>query len=314
MALTNCAKVGIEEVVTPKSDKGPNLLSCTHRFACLLKDQLYGCSQIIVADAVGNSSKVLEGLHVCPQETFLFLGGKGHDKGSTGVTEAHDEELHSLVRALNDSLSLSPIDLCILARLKFQGKKNIRDQTLFFALGDILPDAGFTALIACLTQNLKDFVRGVALFYWKLLVLLEQSLYPLRVRAKDWRWLGASQLIRFGRVMTNNSPDGVSTVPLFSGDLVDTLLLQKIGASDLFLLVFIEHGHGTQTRLLLLGIKTTACVFAERIGEQEKAFVLLLRILSQLATIFKAAQVVFAYAQCFCRLFLLPRGRRCTFG
>src|SRR5262249_27799938 len=78
VSLTDRAEMRGEEVVTAKSHKGSNLLSCTHCSACLLKGQFYGCSQIIVADAVGNSSKVLEGLHVCPLEAFLFLGGEGH--------------------------------------------------------------------------------------------------------------------------------------------------------------------------------------------------------------------------------------------
>jgi hypothetical protein len=79
-------------------------------------------------------------------------------------------------------------------------------------------------------------------------------------------------MVWFGKVIRNDSPHGISIVPLFSGDLAHAFLLQKIGTSDLFLLVFIEHGHGSQTRLLLLGTKTTAWVFAERIGEQGESF------------------------------------------
>ena len=78
-----------------------------------------GC-QVVIANPMGNASKVAKGLHVGPQKTFLVLRGKTSGVGATRVTEMHHEKLHFLSLAIQDSYGLTPIHLSILARLEFQ--------------------------------------------------------------------------------------------------------------------------------------------------------------------------------------------------
>src|SRR6266566_2248756 len=103
----------------------PVSAGCQDEFAILVffHGQFDGGCQVIIADTGRHTFKEVERLHMGIQKTLLILRGKRHDKRSPRVAEPHHKILYSLTDATDDRDSLTPINLCILALIVFQGKK-----------------------------------------------------------------------------------------------------------------------------------------------------------------------------------------------
>ncbi len=108
-----------------------------------------------------------------PEKTLLVLRGETSGVGATRVTEVHDEKLHFLSLAIQDRYGLTPIHLCILARLKFERQEQFRGMVILFPGGDMLPDTRLAALIALGLDDLKDAMRGVPLLAGEMVILCD---------------------------------------------------------------------------------------------------------------------------------------------
>src|SRR6266566_3391460 len=105
-------EMGVEQVVTAKGDERtlffPN---------ASLHQRLDSGRQIVIAQAMRNASKELEGAHMPVEERFLLLSWKRHDKRPARVGQMHHEDLHLLLLAFQNDLCFSPVDLGVLSRL-----------------------------------------------------------------------------------------------------------------------------------------------------------------------------------------------------
>ena len=114
MPLRRGTEMGVEEVVTAKGDERtlffPN---------ASLHQRLDSGRQIVIAQAMRNASKELEGAHRPVEERFLLLSWKRHDKRPARVGQMHHEDLHLLLHSGQNDLCFSPVDLGVLSRLKF---------------------------------------------------------------------------------------------------------------------------------------------------------------------------------------------------
>src|SRR5260221_8048652 len=113
MTLAGCAKMGLKEVMRTERDESTHFLTGPARSPRFLKDNFHCRSQVVVAQPTGNPRKVLKGFDMTHEETFLALRGKNHRKGSARKAQPHNEKLHFLVLAADDSIGFSPIHLRI---------------------------------------------------------------------------------------------------------------------------------------------------------------------------------------------------------
>lgn len=231
----------LEEVMAPKTHKGSNLLTRASSFPRAIRHDLDGCAEIVVTDAVGNPAKVFEGAEMRIQETFLGLRGKRHRERPAGVAQTHQEELDFLAVSIDDSDGLAPIDLGILARIKFQWEKHLWPLVFPSAFGDVVAYARFTAPVSLGLDDFKDAMRGVALFAGYLFILLEQRLNTRLIGAKDGRRSRPRQLVGLGRCIGNGFFNGLTAVACFSGDLANAFLLQIVGSSNVLFVAFVQH-------------------------------------------------------------------------
>src|SRR5579883_3013100 len=128
-------------------------------------------SQIIITDAMGDTRKVVKGLHMPEKEALLFLGGEGHGKGPSRVTEPHNEELHLLTTTSHLDPCLPPICLGILTWLEFQGNKDFGKLPRGHQSGDGMANSRLRPLISFVSKHFKDPACGVVLFEGQLLIL-----------------------------------------------------------------------------------------------------------------------------------------------
>ena len=89
--------------------------------------------------------------------------GIGHHEAAARVVEPHHEDLDDLLHPCQNHLGFSPVHLCILPWLKLQGQKHFGRFLGFAPAHPIGLDARFTAGISLGLQQLKEFMRGVAL-------------------------------------------------------------------------------------------------------------------------------------------------------
>ncbi len=132
----------------------------------------------------------------------------------------------------NDRGGFSPVHLCILARLKFEGEKHVWCARGDLAGRDVVTNGGFAALVALFSENLKDPVGGVALFAWELLIVAKKGLNAGLVRAKNRGRPGARQLVRLQGIIGNGSSNGIAAASFFFGNLANAFFLQVKGASN----------------------------------------------------------------------------------
>src|SRR5205085_1315432 len=114
MPLCRGTEMGVEEVVTAKGDERTLFFPNASR-----NPRLDSGRQIVIAQAMRNASKELEGAHMPVEERFLLLSWKRHDKRPARVAQMHHEDLHLLLLAFQNDLCFSPVDLGVLSRLKF---------------------------------------------------------------------------------------------------------------------------------------------------------------------------------------------------
>ena len=107
MVKTRGTEMGGEEVMRAKGHEGSNLAPRAPCFSRFLKTELDGSPQVVVADPVGNSPKMLKCLKMPPEETFLLLCRKRHHKRPAGVAQSHEKHLHCLAPPCNHRKSLS---------------------------------------------------------------------------------------------------------------------------------------------------------------------------------------------------------------
>lgn len=100
--------------------------------------------------------------------------------------------------ASNDRDGLAPIDLRIGPWIVFKREKDLELLRRLFVGSDILAHARFAALVALCLEDLKDLVRGVALFGGHLLILVQQFLNASQVGTKDRRWPRTSKVVWLG--------------------------------------------------------------------------------------------------------------------
>src|SRR5260221_1522449 len=88
------AKVRFKQVVTAKGCESSCFLARATPLPGFVEDQFDGGGQIVIANSMGNASKVPKGLNVRPEKTFLILRGETHGVRATRVAEVHHEKLH----------------------------------------------------------------------------------------------------------------------------------------------------------------------------------------------------------------------------
>src|SRR3989442_567713 len=103
----------------------------------------------------------------------------------------------------NDGSGFSPVHLCILTRLKFEGEKHVRGSQGDLAGRDVVTYGGFAALVSLFSENLKDPMCGVALFAWEPIILVKKGFGSGLVGTKNRRWLRARQLVRLEGIVGN---------------------------------------------------------------------------------------------------------------
>jgi hypothetical protein len=112
--LTGSAKVALIKIVAPEGDESPILFPDPS-----FSQNFDSSREVVVAEAVRYPAVMLESFNVTFKKSFLFLVREGHHKGAAGVRKAHHEDLHGLFDPGDDGLGYAPIDLSILAWLKF---------------------------------------------------------------------------------------------------------------------------------------------------------------------------------------------------
>jgi hypothetical protein len=167
MPLTGSAKMRLEEVVGAERDKGAHFLPWAASSSRSLENNLHCCSQIVVADPVGDAPKVPKGFYMPLKKAFLPLGRKSHCKRSPRKAQAHHKKLHFLTLASDIGVGFSPIHLSILAWFIFQWEEHVGRLSEVLPLANVLPDGRFTALVSFGGDDLKNPARGVALFTGK---------------------------------------------------------------------------------------------------------------------------------------------------
>src|SRR5579859_2698564 len=130
--------MGLEQIMRTECDKRTHFFAWTSCSARFLKDEFDCCSQVVVANEMGNSSEVFKCFDMSPEEAFLPLRGKQHHKGSTGEAEPHHEDLDLLTHASNDCVGFSPIDLGILPWIKVKRQEHIRSARRLFVPSNIV--------------------------------------------------------------------------------------------------------------------------------------------------------------------------------
>jgi hypothetical protein len=166
MAFAGRTEVAIEEIVAAKDREGTLLLT-----GAAGEERLDCGGEVVVAQAVGDTLKVVEGVDMRLEEGFLTLGGKGHGKGSSREAQTHDEELDGELLSLHEHDGLTPVDLSILTRVKLEREEDGRPLEGATLLANVGADMAFAALIAVGFDQGKHAVRGIALFVGKTLIL-----------------------------------------------------------------------------------------------------------------------------------------------
>jgi hypothetical protein len=118
--------------------------------------------------------------------------------------------------------------LRILAWVKFERKKHFWGILRLLESSDRMTDGGFAALIALISDHLKDSVGGIALFGGKLLILTKEGFDTTLVGAKDGSRLGTNQRCRDGLLRGKSLSNGLATPAFFFSKLADAFLLQAV--------------------------------------------------------------------------------------
>src|SRR5712692_8118203 len=231
----------LEEVMTAKTHKHAHFFALASALSRFSRQNLDGSSQIVVTDAMGNPAKMLEGADVRVQEAFLSLRRKGHRERPARVAEPHEEDLDLLTVASDHRDGLAPIDLRIGPWIVFKGEKDLELLRGLFVVSDILAHARFAALVALCLENLKNLVCGIALFGGHLLILVQQLLNAGLVRAEDRSGSRTSEVVWLGRSLIHHLGDHLAAVALILCNLIDTFVLDVIGAPDAFIHMLVEH-------------------------------------------------------------------------
>jgi hypothetical protein len=85
------------------------------------QNALYGDFQVVVAEAVRDTLKMMERLHVSQKEGFLLLAGEGHHEQAPRVAQTHVEQLSRDALAAYDGYAFPPIHLPIGAWVELEG-------------------------------------------------------------------------------------------------------------------------------------------------------------------------------------------------
>ncbi len=230
------AKVAGEERVAAEEGKG--LLFGPG--AALHADLECG-GEVVIADAVGDTAKEVEGGLMPSQERLLALGGKGHHEGAPGIAEGHHKDLHGDTGAVQVDLGVPPIDLGILTRVKLQGQKGTRALVLLAEVAHIGAHGRGTAGEALRLHELEDARGGVALLGRHLGILVKQLVNALAVgiqlRGLPGHALGVARAL--GRLQ--GFLDGIARDAQLTGDLAHTRLVNIIGVADSRLVIHSHH-------------------------------------------------------------------------
>src|SRR5262249_20360886 len=161
---------------------------------------------------------------VAVKEALLLLRGEAHHERSPGVAQTHDKHLHRLAYSADHRDGLTPVTLRILVWLKFQWDKDIGRVMRLSPRRNVLPDPRLASLVALCLEQLKYFMRSVALLLGEPLVAFHQLVNTRLERSKDMSWFLAGPLIRRGRIFCDHLAHRLAAMSLFSRDLPDTFM------------------------------------------------------------------------------------------
>jgi len=107
---------------------------------------------------------------------------------------------------------------------------------------NVLPDSRFTSLGTLRGNDLKDAMRGVALFARKLDVFLQKQIHTRFVGAKDRLELLTRICLERLCIVGKSFSDGNAIASFFPCDLMDALFFDVITPSNAFSVLFV-HRH-----------------------------------------------------------------------
>ena len=140
----------------------------------------------------------------------------------------HHKDGDLLLHSIQDHLSLAPVHLAVLTRLKLQGQKGGRPCMGLAPANRVHLHAGLTSRVSLGLEQLKELVPGVTLFLGQAAILLQQLFELLLVRTQPRGLTRLSERIFRRMLALQRFCHGLSRDQEQTGDLSSRFLFQAV--------------------------------------------------------------------------------------